>query len=180
MIGNFTGLSARIDRLSDAVGWICDWLLLAAVLISAGNATVRYLLHVSSNGWLEIQWYLFGAVVFLGASQTLRMNEHVRVDVFYSALSDRGRLWVDLTGFLVLFMPVVTYFLVLSLPFFTTSLSSGESSSNAGGLPLWPVKLMLPAGFALLLAQGVSEIIKRIAALSGYSDFRPHYEKPLQ
>ena len=121
-----------------------------------------------------------GAVVFLGASQTLRMNEHVRVDVIYSSLSERGRMWLDLWGFIFLFMPAVTYFFVLSLPFFAASVASGEYSSNAGGLLLWPVKLLLPAGFGLLLAQGLSEIVKRIAGLSGHSHFHPHYEKPLQ
>ncbi len=180
MMARLLGLSKRIDRLSDAVGGLCDWLLLLSVLISAGNAVVRYAFNLSSNGWLEIQWYLFGAVVFLGVSQTLRMNEHVRVDVIYSSFSDRGRMWLDLWGFIFLFMPAVTYFFVLSLPFFAASVASGEYLSNAGGLLLWPVKLLLPDGFGLLLAQGLSEIVKRIAGLSGHSDFHPHYEKPLQ
>src|SRR5215207_8656137 len=133
--------SRRIDALSKAAGWLAEWFVLAACLISAGNATVRYLLSFSSNGWLEIQWYLFGALVFLGASHTLRMNEHVRVDLVYSSVSDRVRLWIDALGFIFFFLPVTIYLTWLSVPFARQAVISREYSSNAGGLILWPIKL---------------------------------------
>ncbi len=173
-------LSGGIDRISNALGSMCDWLLLFSVLISSGNAAIRYLFSVSSNGWLEIQWYMFGAIVFLGASKTLRKNEHVRVDLLYASLSRNARLWVDIVGFVIFFLPAIFCLFMLSLPFFANSFTSAESSSNAGGLLLWPIKLVLPVGFGLLLLQGISELIKRIAALDGAGDFDPSYQKPLQ
>ncbi|HEX8662575.1 MAG TPA: TRAP transporter small permease subunit [Beijerinckiaceae bacterium] len=172
--------SRAVDRLSGAAGYVADWLVLFACLVSAGNAAIRYLFSYSSNGWLEIQWYMFGALVFLGASHTLRMNEHVRVDLVYSSVSDRARLWIDTIGFVVFFLPVTIYLTWLSIPFFKTSLLSGEYSSNAGGLILWPIKLVIPLGLALLTLQGFSELIKRIAALEGEVKLDTHYEKPLQ
>ncbi|HEY7383753.1 MAG TPA: TRAP transporter small permease subunit [Beijerinckiaceae bacterium] len=173
-------LSRRIDAISKAAGWVAEWLVLAACLVSAANATVRYLFSYSSNGWLEIQWYMFGALVFLGASQTLRANEHVRVDLFYSWVSDRTRLWIDALGFILFFIPVTVFLTWLTVPFFVRSFELGEYSNNAGGLILWPIKLILPLGFALLTLQGVSELVKRLAALHGDLRLETHYEKPLQ
>lgn len=173
-------LSRRIDSVSRTAGLAADWCVLAACLISAGNATVRYLFSYSSNGLLEIQWYLFGALVFLGASHTLRENGHVRVDLVYSYVSDRTRLWIDAVGFLVFLIPVGLYLTYLCIPFFLRSFEIGEVSNNAGGLILWPIKLVLPLGFALLTLQGFSELIKRLAALRGDLTLDAHYEKPLQ
>lgn len=169
-----------VDRLSAALAVVANYLVLAAALVSAGNATVRYLFNMSSNGWLEIQWYMFGGMVFFGAAHTLRLNEHVRVDVVYSLLSGRARLWVDTIGFTVFFLPIMAYLTYLSWGFFWTSFVSGEVSMNAGGLILWPAKALLPAGFALLLLQGLSELVKRVAALRGDIELDTHYEKPIQ
>jgi len=141
---------------------------------------VRYLFNYSSNGLLEVQWYLFAATVMLGTSYTLKMNGHVRVDLVYSAVSDRGRLYIDIIGLVFFLLPVIGYLCYLTTPFFLNSFRSGEMSMNAGGLVLWPAKLMLPLGFALLWLQGLSELIKRIAALQGLVSVDTHYEKPLQ
>jgi len=173
-------VSQCIDRLSAGFAVIADYLVLIAVLISAGNALLRYTFNMSSNGLLEIQWYMFAAIVLLGAAYTLRMNEHVRVDLVYSMLSARGRLLVDIFGFLVLFLPVIGYLVWLTFPFFWRSFVTGEASMNAGGLILWPAKLTLPLGFGLLFLQGLSELIKRVAALSGLITLETKYEKPLQ
>jgi len=173
-------ISRLIDAASTLAGRIATWFVLAACLISAGNAVVRYLFSYSSNGLLEVQWYLFGALVLLGAAHTLRVNEHVRVDLLYSSVSDRTRLWIDAIGFTVFLIPVGAYLTYLSIPFFLRSFQIGEVSNNAGGLILWPVKLVLPLGFALLTLQGISELIKRLAALHGDLALDTHYEKPLQ
>ena len=175
------GFSRLIDALSEKAGLVAEWLVLGACLVSAGNAAVRYLYPTySSNGFLEIQWYMFGALVFLGASHTLRVNEHVRVDLVYSSVSDRARLWIDAVGFTLFLLPVCILLTYLSLPFFVQSFRTGELSNNAGGLILWPIKLFLPLGFALLTLQGLSELIKRVAALRGDLTLDTHYEKPLQ
>lgn len=168
------------NRASDLAGFIAKWMVLAACLISAINATVRYLVSYSSNGWLEIQWYMFGGVVLLGAAQTLRCNEHVRVDLLYASVSHRGRLWIDVLGFAVFLLPAMGYMLWLTWPFFIDSFRLGEVSMNAGGLVLWPAKALLPAGFALLFLQGLAELAKRIAALSGVIHLDTRYETPLQ
>jgi TRAP-type mannitol/chloroaromatic compound transport system permease small subunit len=173
-------VSRGIDRVSRTAGLVAEWLVLAACLISAGNATVRYLFSYSSNGLLEIQWYLFGALVFLGASYTLRENGHVRVDLVYSWVSERTRLLIDVVGFAVFLIPVCLYMTYLCTPFFVRSFQIGEMSNNAGGLILWPIKLMLPLGFAMLTLQGLSELIKRIAALHGEVALDTRYEQPLQ
>ena len=173
-------ITRAIDGLSDLFGFIAKWLVLLACLISAGNATIRYLFNYSSNGWLEIQWYMFGGIVFLGASQTLRLNEHVRVDLVYSAVSDRARLWIDIVGFVLFLLPAMTFLLYLTTPFFLNSWRLQEVSSNAGGLILWPIKGVLPLGFLLLLLQGLAELAKRIAALAGVVKLDTHYEAPLQ
>ena len=180
MMNALLRICRAIDRLSEQAARIADWLVLAASLVSAGNAAMRYLLSYSSNAWLEIQWYMFAAMVFLGASYTLRRNEHVRVDIFYSSVSDRTRLWIDAFGFLFVLIPVGIYVTILSFPFFWSSYLVGETSSNAGGLLLWPIKIVLPLGFALLTLQAVSELIKRILVLSGNIDLDTHYERPTQ
>lgn len=173
-------LAKWIDRLTDGFGVIAKWSVLAACLISALNAAVRYALNYSSNAYLEIQWYLFAAVVMLGASQVLRMNEHVRVDVLYGRYPTRAKVWVDLLGLLLFLLPVMSVLLYLSWPLFTRMYASGEMSSNAGGLIRWPVMLLIPLGFALLILQGISEIIKRIGWLMHKFDMDTHYERPLQ
>jgi TRAP-type mannitol/chloroaromatic compound transport system permease small subunit len=169
-----------VDRASDVAGFIAKWLVLLACLVSAGNAIIRYLFSYSSNGWLEIQWYMFGGIVLLGAAQTLRLNEHVRIDLLYSNVSDRARLWIDVFGFVVFLLPVMAYLTYLTWPFFFNSFRSGEVSMNAGGLTLWPAKALLPIGFALLFLQGLAELAKRIAALKGAIKIDTHYEAPLQ
>lgn len=173
----FSGL---IDRLSEVLGKFSGYLVLACCLISAGNAFIRYLFNYSSNGWLEIQWYLFAFIVLIGASHTLRLNEHVRVDLIYGAVSDRKRLWIDTLGLIVFLIPACLYLAWLSWPFFSLSFQQGEMSSNAGGLLRWPVKLVIVAGFLLLALQGLSELIKRIAGLTGTLEVDTTYEKPLQ
>jgi TRAP-type mannitol/chloroaromatic compound transport system permease small subunit len=172
--------SAAVDSFCTWIGHAVTWLVLAAVLVSAGNATLRKALDMSSNAWLELQWQMFGAIVLLGAAATLRRNEHVRVDIVYSSVSDRARLWIDVVGFVVFFLPVTVFLTGLTSPFFWRSFVSGEVSNNAGGLILWPAKLVLPVGFALLTIQGVSELIKRIAALRGQIRLDTRYDKPLQ
>jgi len=173
-------VSGAIDGVNERFGRIADWCVLLACLISAGNALVRYGFSFSSNAWLEIQWYLFAAMFMLGAPYTLKRNEHVRVDVIYGNLSPRLKLWVDLLGGILFLMPPVLIIGWMSWPLFYDSWQSGEVSSNAGGLIRWPVKLLLPLGFGLLALQGLSEIIKRIAALRGYEGVVAEYEKPLQ
>lgn len=169
-----------IDVISDRVSRVADWCLLAAVGISAANALVRYSLNWSSNALLEIQGVLFAAVVMLGASQTLRLNGHVRVDILYVLCSQRRRLWLDTLGMAVVLLPVTGYLAWLCLPVAWDSLRSGEVSLSAEGLPLWPVRVLLAAGFMLLLAQGVAELLRRVLALRGYVVAEVEYEKPLQ
>lgn len=173
-------VSAAIDRLSAAAAWIATWLVLFACVVSAGNAVVRYLFSYSSNAFLEIQWYMFGALVLLGTSYTLRMNEHVRVDLIYSSLSEERQIWVDIVGLVLFFLPVTSYLFWISVPLFTQSFRSGEMSNSAGGLIVWPAKLLIPLGFGLLTLQGVSELIKRVLALSGLIRLDVKYEKPVQ
>ena len=173
-------LSRAIDRLNAEFGMIANWLVLFACLISAGNAASRYLFSASSNAWLEIQWYMFAGMVLLGAPYTLKMNEHVRVDLVYGMVSERTRIWIDIIcGFLFL-LPICVILTYFTWPWFVESWTIGEVSSNAGGLLRWPVKLMLPVGFFLMALQGISEIIKRIAALEHVIDIDFKYEKPLQ
>lgn len=173
-------LSRRIDWLTHKFGWIAAVAVMASCLISSGNAVIRFLFSNSSNAWLEIQWYLFAACVMLGAAHVLKVNEHVRVDVFYGRLTGKGKVFVDLFGLVVFLMPVMGVMLYLSWPYFTGMLASGEVSGNAGGLIRWPAVLMLPLGFALVLLQGASEIIKRIGWLLRVHDMDTHYERPLQ
>lgn len=166
-MGPLIAFSRGVDRLNAAVGKLADWAVLLSCAISAGNAFVRYGVSYSSNAWLEVQWYLFGATVMLGASYTLFRNEHVRVDLVYGNLGERARLWVDVFGFIVFLLPAVALLTWMTWPFFLDSFLRDEGSPNAGGLLRWPVKLLLPVGFLLLLLQGLSELIKRIALLRG-------------
>ena len=160
-------LSRAIDYVNTKLGRVAAWLVLIACLICAGNAMVRYGLSTSSNAWLEIQWYFFGAIVLLGAAATLIHNEHVRVDLIYGMLSRRGRLIVDIVGLTLFLLPGTLFLAWLSWPVFAQAFASGETSPNYGGLVRWPILVTLPLGFALLALQGVSELIKRVAALRG-------------
>lgn len=173
-------LSRGIDRMNSLLGRAAAWLVLLAALISAGNAGSRYAFDASSNAWLEIQWYLFAGLVMLGASETLRRNEHVRVDLIYTSLSDRGRLWVDVGGIILFLMPFALLMAWLCWPVAWRTLVSGEGSTSAGGLVRWPVRMVIALGFTLLAVQGVSELIKRVAALRGQIQIDVAYEKPQQ
>lgn len=172
--------SRGVDRMNAMFGQLATWLVLIACLISAGNASLRYLVSSSSNAWLEIQWYLFSGIFLFGASYTLKVNEHVRVDVFYAVISDRARLWIDAIGLACFLLPVTVLLAYMTWPFFVKSWNIQEGSSNAGGLIRWPVKLLPPIGFALLTLQGLSELIKRVAALMDVEAIDTKYEKPLQ
>jgi TRAP-type mannitol/chloroaromatic compound transport system permease small subunit len=173
-------LSRAIDYVNEKFGVIANWLVLFACLISAAAATGRYMLNVGSNAWLEVQWYMFAGMVMLGAPYTLKLNEHVRVDLIYGSVSERVRLWIDIVGGFLFLLPICIILIHFTWPWFVESWRLSETSSNAGGLIRWPVKLLLPVGFALMAAQGVSEIIKRIAALVNYRPAEFTYEKPLQ
>lgn len=173
-------ISRAIDGFNEKLGWLADWMVLLSAGVSALNAGVRYLFNYSSNAYLEAQWYMFGAMVLFGAAYTFKMNEHVRVDIVYSSVSDRVRLWIDTIGLIVFLIPITAFLAWLCWPFFWASFTGGEMSSNAGGLIMWPAKLLLPLGFAFLFLQGWSELIKRIAALRGLIELETKYEKPLQ
>ena len=173
-------LSRAIDELNRHIGKIAVWMVLVSCVISAGNALSRYGLNQSSNAWLEIQWLMFAAMFMLGASHTLAKNEHVRVDILYAHISTRAQIWIDLIGGLLFLLPAAGILAWLSWPVFYSVWVSGEVSSSAGGLVRWPVKIFLPLGFGLLLLQGVSEIIKRVAMLTGDLEANLHYERPLQ
>jgi TRAP-type mannitol/chloroaromatic compound transport system permease small subunit len=160
-------ISRAIDALNGRIGRAAIWLILAMVLVSTINALVRYAFHISSNAWLELQWYLFAAVFLLCAAYTLLHNEHIRIDVVSSRLSERTRIWIDIGGTLLFLLPVAIYIAWMSWPIFLNAWHSGEMSSNAGGLIRWPARLLVPVGFFLLALQGISELIKRIAALKG-------------
>ena len=160
-------VSRWIDRLNEFVGRSVAWLVLAAVLISAGNAIVRKVFDQSSNGLLEIQWYLFSAVFLLAAGYTLLRNEHVRIDVIAGRLSKRAQAWIDIIGGVFFLLPMAVLIGWLSWPIFVDTYVRHEMSGNAGGLTIWPARLLMPVGFALLAIQGVSEIIKRVAFLMG-------------
>lgn len=172
--------SEGIDWLNTRFGIVANVLVLFACLISAGNAMSRYLFSASSNGLLEIQWYMFTGMVMLGGAYTLKMNEHVRVDLFYGSVSERTRIWIDILGTLFFLLPICFILTYFCWYWFLDSWRISEQSSNAGGLVRWPVKLLLPIGFVLLALQGISELIKRIAALSHAVDVEFKYEKPLQ
>jgi len=159
--------SAVIDAITELIGRAVSWLILAAVLVSAGNALARKFAGISSNAWLELQWYLFGAVFMLAASWALARNKHVRIDILSNRLQPRTRVWIDLICHFLFLMPFALMMVWLSGPFFLRSWNSGESSMNAGGLLLWPAKLLILSGFVLFVIQGLSEIIKNVAILTG-------------
>ena len=162
--------SKAVDGLNAFVGKYVMWLILASTVISAVNAVVRKIFNVSSNAYLEMQWYLFAAAFLLAAGYTLLHNEHVRIDVISNRLSKRGQIWIDVVGFTFFLTPVCLAMLYYGTPFFLKGFHSGEMSNNAGGLIRWPVFLMIPMGFSLLLLQCWSELIKRIAFLKGLID----------
>jgi TRAP-type mannitol/chloroaromatic compound transport system permease small subunit len=161
-------LSKLIDAMSTTIGKLTMWLILATTLISAGNAIVRKAFDMSSNGLLEIQWYLFAAVFMLGSGYGFLKNSHVRIDFISSKLTDRTRNWIDVLGILLVLIPFCVLLIDLSWPAFVNAYNNGEMSQNAGGLIRWPVYLLVPLGFTLLIIQAFSELIKRIAFLRGF------------
>lgn len=173
-------LALGMDWISEKFGVLASWTVLFAAMISAANAFVRYGFDWSSNSFIEIQWYLFAYMVMVGAPIVLKLNEHVRVDLIYGKLKGNGPVYVDLFGLTVFLLPVVTLLLYLSWSYFTNTLMSGEMSQNAGGLIRWPAVMALPLGFAMMMLQGLAEIIKRVAYLQGKFQMDTHYEKPLQ
>lgn len=160
-------LSRGIDRLSELVGRSVAWLILAAILISAANAVVRKALNTSSNAWLELQWYLFGAAFLLAAAHTLRQNEHIRIDILYGTRSRRTQHWIDLFGHVFFLMPFVLIMAWMLVPYAWEAWRIGQVSTNAGGLAIWPARALLAAGFLLLSAQALSEIVKKVAVMRG-------------
>lgn len=160
-------LSRLIDVLNTWVGQIVTWLTLIVVLISAGNAVVRKVFHTSSNAWLEVQWYLFGAIFLLAAAYTLLRNEHVRVDILAQRFSQRTQIYIEIFGVIFFLMPMAVFMVWLSWPMFLDSYLTNEQSSNTGGLVRWPVKLLIPAGFFLLALAGISHLIKCVGFLKG-------------
>jgi TRAP-type mannitol/chloroaromatic compound transport system permease small subunit len=195
--------SRAVDRLNEQFGVIATWFVLLSCLVSAGNAAVRYGINgllalgqdfsflsgiTSGIGWygnhanafLEAQWYMFAAIVLLGGPYTLKVNEHVRVDLFYGMASERARIWIDIIGSVLFLLPICLILIYFTWGWFWDSFLIDEQSNNAGGLVRWPVKLILPVGFALMALQGISEVIKRVAALEHVIDADFKYEKPLQ
>lgn len=172
--------SKVVDWVNAKLGILANASVLIACVVSAANAMIRYAFDISSNAWLELQWYLFAVVVMLGASYTLQKNEHVRVDVFYMQLSTKMQAWVDIIGGVLFLLPACAVIGYYSWPFFYESWFRNEISSNAGGLLRWPVKFLIPLGFFLLFMQGLSEIIKRIAVLEGLKVELAAYERPDQ
>ena len=166
----FLSVASFIDKLNEKVAGVVSWALVAAVVICAGNALLRYGLNLSSNAWLEIQWYLYAAIFLLAAPHTLRRDEHVRIDVIAGRFSRRTQAWMDLFGFAFFLLPVCLLIFWYGFPYAKLAYVSGEMSMNAGGLPQWPAKVLIPIGFALMVLQGISEMIKRIAFLAGRID----------
>jgi TRAP-type mannitol/chloroaromatic compound transport system permease small subunit len=175
-VGPLLNLSRLIDAFSDRLGRSVRWLVLAAVLISAGNALLRKLFNLGSNALLEVQWYLFSAVFLLGAGYVFLKNGHVRIDFVTSRLSKRTNTMIDIAGIVLVMIPLCVLMIVLSWPLFERAYATGEMSQNAGGLIRWPVLLLMPVGFALLMLQAVSELIKRVAFLTGHVDEPFHVE----
>jgi TRAP-type mannitol/chloroaromatic compound transport system permease small subunit len=160
-------LSQRIDAVTHFIGYHIRWLVLAAVVVSAANAIIRKAFDTSSNAWLELQWYLFGMVFLFAAAYVLQKNAHVRIDAVSQHFSQRTRDWIDLFGHIFFLLPLCLLLVWLGVPYVWEAYQNGEVSQNAGGLIVWPSKLFVLVGFALLLAQAISEIIKRVAALKG-------------
>ena len=169
-MSSLLSFSRFIDAINEKIGLAISWALLLAVLICSGNALVRYIFNTSSNAWLEIQWYLFGAIFLLASAYTLKRNEHVRIDVVVGRFSKRTQVWIDLFGFIFFLLPATLLILYFSIPFAYESIRNQEVSSNAGGLIIWPAKTLIPVGFFLLTLQGISELIKRIGFLMGLVD----------
>jgi TRAP-type mannitol/chloroaromatic compound transport system permease small subunit len=169
-----------MDGVSRWLGVLASWALLAACLISAGNASLRYVFNVGSNAWLEVQWYLFGMAVLAGAPMLLKLNEHVRVDVVYGGRSPRTKAWIDAVGIAMVLLPLCGIVAHLSWPFVLESFAQHELSPSAGGLIRWPIKAAIPVGFVLLGLQGLAELFRRIAYLRGVMDVDTRYERPLQ
>ncbi|MBL4927370.1 TRAP transporter small permease subunit [Fuscibacter oryzae] len=160
-------VSRAIDRLTEFVGKTVMWAIFVAILVSAINAIVRKVFNISSNAWLELQWYLFGAAFMLAAAYTLKQNEHIRIDIFYGTRTRRTQHWIDLIGHVFFLMPFVTLMAWMMIPYALAALKSGQISTNSGGLLIWPARAILAAGFILLVLQGISEIIKKIAVMQG-------------
>jgi TRAP-type mannitol/chloroaromatic compound transport system permease small subunit len=202
-VGGLLTISRVIDAFNQKLAIFANFLVLAAALVSAFNAALRYgltgLIELSreyrflsgievfikwygnnSNAFLEAQWYMFGAMVMFGAAYTLKMNEHVRVDLIYGLVSERTRTWIDLLGGILFLMPMCLILIYFTWPWFLDAWWTGETSANSGGLVRWPVKLLLPLGFGLLALQGISEIIKCIAAMTTGYRREYAYEKPMQ
>ncbi|KAA0181074.1 MULTISPECIES: TRAP transporter small permease subunit [Cupriavidus] len=176
-------ISRLIDAVNDVIGRWAKWLILLAVLVCAGNAIIRYTFSISSNAWLEMQWYMFAAVFLLGAPYALRKDEHVRIDVVAGRFSERTQVWIDIFGILLFLLPISLIILWLSIPYFWLSFVGHEMSGNAGGLIRWPAKFLIVAGFFLLILQGLSELIKRFAYLRGelpFEAFRKHGHSPAE
>ncbi len=164
---NLLKISGIIDALNTRVGQVIKWAILAAVVISTVNAVIRKLFNISSNSWLEMQWYLFGAVFMLGAAYTFLKNEHIRIDVVTSHFTKRTRDWIDVVGHVFFLIPFCWIMIWHGWPFFLRSFEINEQSMNAGGLTVWPAKILVPLGFVLLLLQAFSELIKRVAIIRG-------------
>ena len=160
-------MSKLIDAVNERIGRWVYWLVLVAVLVSAGNAIIRKVFNVSSNAWLELQWYLFSAIFLLCAGYTLLHNGHVRIDVIAGKLSPKAQAWIDILGTLFFLLPMALMLTWLSWPYFVHAYRNGEISGSAGGLIFWPARLLLPVGFGLLVLQGLSEMVKRIAFVAG-------------
>jgi len=172
-MGFFLNISRMVDAVTEWIGKAVAWFILAAILVSAINAVVRKTLNISSNAYLEAQWYLFGAAFMLAAAYTLKQNEHIRVDIFYASRSRGTQHWIDLFGHVFFLLPFVVLMTWLLVPYALQAFVSGEVSSNAGGLLIWPARALLLAGFVLLLLQACSEIIKKVAVIRGLID-DPH------
>jgi TRAP-type mannitol/chloroaromatic compound transport system permease small subunit len=166
-MGALLSVSRGIDAVTAFIGRWVYWLILAAVVVSAGNAVLRKLFSISSNAWLELQWYLFAAVFMLAAAYTLQRNEHIRIDIISNLLSKRRRDWIDVIGHLLFLLPLTVVMIRQLVPGVVAGIQSGEMSANAGGLVLWPARLVILLGFILLFFQGVSELIKRVAVMRG-------------
>ncbi len=173
-------ISEIIDAVNDRFAVIAIWLVLLSCLVSAGNATARYLFSAGSNAWFEAQWLMFAGMVMLGAPHVLKVNAHVRVDLLYGSVSERTRIFIDILGGCLFLLPMCAVLIYFSWPWFLRSWAIGEASHNSGGLALWPIKFLFPMGFTLLALQGLSEIIKRLAALQNLYRLPFGYEKPPQ
>ncbi|MGE0237912.1 MAG: TRAP transporter small permease subunit [Parvibaculaceae bacterium] len=166
-MGGLLALSRWIDAVTAFIGRHVIWLILAAILVSAINAVIRKAFDMSSNAWLELQWYLFGAVFMVAAAYTLQRNEHIRIDIVSGRLSQRTRNWIDIFGHVLMLLPFAALMVYESIPFAWSAWRSGEMSGSAGGLIIWPTRAFILAGFFLLFIQGISELIKRIAVMRG-------------